>query len=205
MDNKPTFRKGTKRAVILLISLLLVLCVAAGLTLGYVFDSTGEVTNEFNPGKVTTTIVEEFDGETKKSVKVKNTGDTDAYIRVKLNFTWVSEDDENIVYSQTPKLNTDYTVTYVNNAETDNDPKWVLGVDGFWYYTMPVAPDDSTKVLIEECKVIDTAIPEGYKLSLNVISSAIQADPTDAVQSAWGATVDNTTKVLTPKSSEVTE
>lgn len=206
MDKKHKSSKG--KSIILLVSLLLTLCIAVGITLAYVIDKTGQVENAFNGGNVTVTVVEEFpDSKVKKDVQIENTGDVDVYIRVKLNFTWVSETDSSTVYSTVPVENTDYVITYGDKVETaenpvDTNPKWVKGDDGFWYYTSPVAPKGKTEILIGECKLTDDAnIPDGYTLSVNVISSAIQSTPAEAIESAWKVRVND--GILSVTASEV--
>lgn len=206
MDKRHKSLKG--KSIILLISLILTLCGAVGTTLAFVISRTNQVENTFNGSKVTVTVVEEFpDAKVKKNVQIENTGDVDVYIRVKLNFTWISETDSNTVYSTVPVENTDYTISYGDKVETtentvDSDPKWIKGNDGFWYYTSPVAPSGKTEILIGECKLTDDAnIPDGYTLSVNVISSAIQSTPVDAVESAWKVSVNN--GILSVATSEV--
>ena len=58
-----------------------------------------------------------------------------------------------------------------------------------------------TSVLFTDCKLTDTAVvPEGYNLSVEIIASAIQAEPDEAVETAWPAVVaDDTTNQLCAK------
>lgn len=56
-------------------------------------------------------------------------------------------------------------------------------------YTAPVAPLASTGVLIDLCTPVTGRAPEGYTLSVNVLASAIQSVPAEAVGQAWGVSI----------------
>ena len=72
----------SRRPLLLLVSLVLILALAVGGTVAWLNSSSGPVTNTMIPGKVPITINETFDGATKSGVTVTNTGNIDAYIRV---------------------------------------------------------------------------------------------------------------------------
>lgn len=81
---------------------------------------------------------------------------------------------------------TDYSITLAENT------KWIQGADGYYYYQLPVAPQGSTGVLIEECELLKNAsVPDGYHLSVEIVASAIQSAPDSVVQSMWHVTVAN--------------
>lgn len=176
---KPRRRYRSKKPSALLIALVAILGALVGTTIAYLFTNTGSITNTFTPGNVTTTITEDFDGKVKDYVKVENTGNVEAYIRATVVITW--QDDKGNVYPTAPVKDTDYTVTWTNTNE------WVEH-GGYYYYTSAVAPNESTSVLLTACKPLDTA-PEGYHLVVEVLASAIQSKPADAVQAAWPVTV----------------
>lgn len=179
---KKLFRKlDTSRLVLLVASLSLLLMLAVGMTLAYLFDKTESITNTFTPTKVSQTIVEKFDEKVKKEVQVTNNGDIDAYIRVLVVITW--QDDEGNVYPTAPVEGTDYTVTWTKSG-------WVEK-DGMYYYTSPVNPGETTGTLLDECKPVAGKAPDGYHLSVEILSSAIQAQPADAVKEAWKVTVND--------------
>ena len=70
---------------------------------------------------------------------------------------------------------------------------WVTGSDGYYYYTSPVAADDTTGVLIKSCTEITGKAPVGCNLSVEIMAEAIQSVPEEAVEDAWGVTVNNGT------------
>ncbi len=179
-ENRPLPKK---KVSLLLVSLVLIAAIAVGSTVAFIATSTEPITNIFNPANVTIDIDEKIENGVKTDVKVKNTGNTDAFIRAQIVVTW--KDTNGNVSATKPVLgeDKDYTMTL-------NETDWFLGTDGFYYCTKSVAPNGgSTPVLIAECKKIGTP-PDGYDLSVEIIASGIQSTPDGAVKEAWGMTVD---------------
>ena len=118
-----------------------------------------------------------------------NTGNTDAYIRVLLVFTW--KDEAGNIFSNKPQEGNDYQIVI------DDLTDWIMqksdaGV--YFYYKKTVAPDAETDVLIELLRQADGVIgPENgtYKLSVDILADAVQADPPQAVADSWGVAVEN--------------
>lgn len=172
-----------KRLATLLVSLVLVLGVAVGGTVAFLSTRTDSKENTFTPSKVTCEVTETFNNNVKSNVAVRNTGDTTAFIRAAINVTWMSNKDavDQTVSSKVPVKNTDYSIQLADNTN------WIQGADGYYYYQLPVAPQVSTGVLIEECKLLKSAsVPDGYHLSVEIVASAIQSVPEAAVKAAWG-------------------
>lgn len=189
-----------KRLATLLVSLVLVLGVAVGGTVAFLSTRTDSKENTFTPSKVTCAVTETFKNNVKSNVAVKNTGDTTAFIRAAINVTWMSNKDaaDQTVSSKVPVKNTDYSITLAENTN------WIRGADGYYYYQLPVDPQDSTGVLIEECKLQNNAsVPDGYHLSVEIVASAIQSAPDSVVQSMWHVTVADG-KITSANGSEVT-
>ena len=84
------FRKIRTGALIL--STLLLVVLAIGGTIAWLSTKDEPITNTFTPSHVTCEVTENFNGTVKSNVNVKNTGDTEAYIRVKL-VTYRTNDD----------------------------------------------------------------------------------------------------------------
>ena len=162
-----------------LVALALVLCIAGGATLAFLTVTTPPLTNVFQYGHVTCAVQEEFDGTTKSDVSIRNTGDTQSYIRVKLVFTWKDKDGN---VSAQPVKTGDYTLELKEDGWFEKD--------GYYYAKAPVAPKDNTPVLIEKCTEVAANAPDGYTLSLEILADAIQSTPTRAVEQAWDVTVD---------------
>lgn len=189
-----------KRLATLLVSLLLVLGVAVGGTVAFLSTRTDSKVNTFTPSEVTCAVMETFENNVKSQVAVKNTGDTTAFIRAAINVTWMSNQDaaNQTVSAKVPVKDTDYSITFAKNTN------WIQGADGYYYYQLPVDPQVSTEVLIDECKLQENAsVPDGYHLSVEIVASAIQSAPDSVVQSMWHVTVEDG-KITSANGSEVT-
>ena len=179
-ENRPLPKK---KVSLLLVSLVLIAAIAVGSTVAFIATSTEPITNIFNPANVTIDIDEKFENGVKTDVQVKNTGNTDAFIRAKIVVTW--KDANGNVSATKPVEGTDYTMTL-------NETNWFRGSDGFYYCKTSVAPKGSTPALITACKKADGVTPpDGYDLSVEIIASGIQSTPDSAVKEAWGMTVAN--------------
>lgn len=195
-------KKNMKKKALLTMSVALLLLVAVGATLAYIFIETEPVENTFAPSKVACAVVENDRdpvsgslvniGDSKDNVQIKNTGDTDAYIRVAVVVNWMSEDGKK-VWAQKPVQDTDYTITY---KLSDNG--WFDGGDGFYYYSKavsPTSPDNLTDILISNAALMSgVTAPTGrdntqYYLSIEITASAIQSTPASTVSDQWGVTV----------------
>lgn len=184
----------TNKKLVIITATVLLLAVAVGTTLAFVFTNTNPVENTFTPSNVACAVVENkgtlvtgdvvYTGTIKENVQIKNTGDTDAYIRVAVVVTWKNKDGTK-VWAQTPTA-TDYTVNY------DLTNGWEKGSDGYYYYEDAVNPNALTNVLITNAKQNVTG-PVGsdgtqYYLSIEIVASAIQATGISGVtnaQDAW--------------------
>lgn len=180
--------KMSKKTLILLAALLLIFTMTAGSTLAYLITSTPSVENTFLPTSLNGSIDEDFDNTTKSNVTVTNSSqDVDAYIRATAVITWKNASGE--VYGMAPKENTHYEINYGSD--------WLPGDDGFYYYKNKVAKRATTNPFVVTCTVLAAAPEEGYKLSVDIITQGIQAEPPKAVTESWGVTV-NTDGTITP-------
>ena len=173
-------RSRAKKPLAALVALVLILGAVVGGTLAYLAARTDAIVNTFNPAKVDITVDENFNGKTKENVKITNTGDTDVYIRATYVVTW--KDTDGNVYPEQPQPEDDYTIGLNPDGGWDH-------FNGYYYYTYPVASGASTGVLIDECAPVAGKAPEGYTLSVNVLASAIQSVPAEAVGQAWGVSI----------------
>lgn len=186
------------KSAIIFVSAALILLGAVGGALAYVYTLTESVNNEFTPSVVACAVVEGSadpvtgsvvnTGSVKSDVKIKNTGDTEAYIRVAVIVNWANADG-NKFWAVKPVKDTDYTIGF------DLTGNWIDGGDGYYYYSSPVKPGDLTGILINEAKLKDGVTPPvgyddtQYYLSVEVTASAIQSTPASAVSNKWGVTV----------------
>lgn len=183
MYQEAHIRKGSKprvrmnRTAILFMAIIMLIGAVIGSTVAYLITKTGSVENKFTYASVSCVVDEDFDGSTKKDVRITNTGSTNAYIRATYVVNWLDA-QKNIVASDPEG----YSYTLTENP----DNKWTKGKDGYFYYLSPVAPGESTLGSLLTCTVKYPENPE-YTLSVEILATAIQSVPQDAVQDAWGA------------------
>lgn len=184
---KRIFNGSGGRKTALILSLCLIFALAVGTTFALLKASTAPVENTFTAAKSGTDIVEELDGNQKKSIVVQNTGTAVSYVRVKLVMNWVNDKDNSI--SATP--------VNITPEITDN---WFLGSDGNYYYKMPVAPDGKTENLLQADSPITEPAdkPDGCHLEVTVLAESIQAAPSKAVTESWGVGVDSNGHLTQP-------
>ena len=88
------FMKNKKQKMLVL-SLAVVLLVGVGTTIAYLISTPDAVKNVFIPSSVSCAVDEDFaNNQVKSNVRVKNTGDIDAYIRAEVVVTWKNENGE---------------------------------------------------------------------------------------------------------------
>ena len=167
----------SRRPLLLLVSLVLILALAVGGTVAWLTSSSGPVTNTMTPGQVPITINETFNGTTKSGVTVTNKGNIDAYIRVAIVANAVDENG-NIIAGTAP--------SYVSLVNTDY---WQLLGDGYYYYKGAVAPGGTTEPLF----TADVTVAGG---ELNILAESIQVlggyGGNTASEYAWGHSFDGT-------------
>lgn len=181
-QRKRNSRRTFPKSALLLASLAALLWGCVGSTLAWLVAGTDSLVNTFEPGRVSSTVVEGWpnEGEPKKTdVCIKNTGNTDAYIRAYVSVCWKNGEGE--IYNTAPVLGTDYSISSYN--ETD----WVK-IGDYWYHKTKVAPEASTAPLFTSCTYLKNA-PAGYGLAVEIIADAIQSNPKDAVEQSWPVTV----------------
>ena len=191
-----------------------ILLVAAVLTTAvnaFMINRSQTFRNKFVPASVKCEIEEQFSEaeKTKTSIKVENTGNTDAYIRVRLVFHW--EDSKGNVVGK----NMDPTVS-IDDFKGDlgsyfNSSEWVKGEDDYtYYYKKPVAPGGLTAELLnEKIKMyhyehtvqIDskTTVTYYYYPVIEVLAEAVQSKPVEAVKEAWSVEVDSSGTITEKK------
>lgn len=168
-----------RKTATLLVAIVLLLGVAVGTTVAYLIDRTTPIENKFEYAKTDVTVEETLTGTEKSNVQVKNNSNIPVYIRATYVVNWVDKDG-NIVTS----VPTEYDYQLNENP----DSKWVKGKGGYFYYPTPVQPNDSTAGSLLTCEV---TYPEGvttpeYTLNVEILATAIQSEPKEAIKNAWG-------------------
>lgn len=172
-----------KKKRFLIVCCVLLLAIISSVTLAILIKQASPVKNNFSLLKLHNEINEEFDGENKEKVEIKNIGEVEEFVRVAVVVNWKDEDGN--VNAVAPVSGTDYTVSY-NTTDWQKAGK-------YWYYKKSVKPGESTSNLLGSTPVTVTDAgklnaPDGYTLSFEVIEEAIQSSPSDAMQEAWNLT-----------------
>lgn len=166
------------KLAILFIAVVMLIGAVAGSTVAFLVTDTTPVTNTFEYAKVSCAVKETFDNASvKKDVQIQNTGTTDAYIRATYVVNWLNKEDGTIAAS----VPTDYSYSLAENP----DGKWTKGNDGYFYYWTPVAPNGLTDGSLLNCTVTYPDNPQ-YILSVEILATAVQSTPANAVREAWG-------------------
>ena len=172
------FKWSGKKAVVFCVLTVVLALAVVGTTLAIIIDRTDPLVNTFPPANVNINMV----GNT-----VTNHSDTSVYVRAAVVVTWVNNngtpDDatDDTTLSTAPVEGTDYNITF-NTSEN-----WAKGADGFWYQKNAVAAGGSAPALIGS--VTQETTVEGYTLTVQVLTSAIQAIPATAVVESWSSGV----------------
>lgn len=174
---KRTSKRSGSRLAAMTVATVLLLALTIGGTVAWLTSKTDNITNTFTPSKVTCKVEESFDGRVKTNVNVKNTGDTTAFIRVKLVTYRTNDNGDHI--GGTAQLPT-----------FDFGQNWVKYGD-YYYYTLPVDPGATpASNLTDEIELTATYDDaDGGHQSIDVMAEAIQSEPAQAVGQAWGVSI----------------
>lgn len=157
------------RTAVLLIAVLLLITTAVGSTAAFLVTKTGPVVEDFAYAQVSCQVTD--------ALAVQNTGTAQAYIRASYAVNWLDVNG-NIVAAVPEGYSCD---------PVENQDDWTEGGDGYFYYSYPVDPGDETPSLLT-CIVSCPEDPE-YTLSVEVVAEAIQSNPAEAAEEAWGVRV----------------
>lgn len=158
------------RTAVLLIAVILLITTAVGSTAAFLVTKTDPVEESFAYAQVSCQVTD--------ALAVQNTGTAQVYIRASYAVNW--RDGEGKIAAAEPE-------GYSCDLVKDPQGAWVEGEDGYFYYPDPVAPGDEAPSLLT-CIVSCPEDPE-YTLSVEVVAEAIQSNPAEAAEEAWGVRV----------------
>ena len=176
---------------------LIVAVIAIGTVVAYLFAKTNVIRNVFDIPYVQCEVEETFDDTTgvKSSIQIENTGNIDAYLRLRLISYW-KDGEGNIV----GKPSSMPAISY----DSDN---WIKGNGNTYYYKSSVAPHALTVNLLPTSPVTlrtDTFFDQTVYQVLEVIPEAVQAQPAGAATSLWGVTIETDGVITAAPGSTVT-
>lgn len=155
----------SKRTIVMLLSLMAVMVCSVGMTMALLSATTGQLTNTFELGNVTTEVKEEFKQASAyvfdKTPRVVNTGENDCYVRVRVTMS--------------PKEQLE-----ISGWDTTN---WVYNeTDGYYYYQHVLKADpaggsngDTTTNLFTTVKVKEEYQATIESFEVTVYQEAVQA------------------------------
>lgn len=148
---------------------LLALVLAVGITVAYMFKITDPIKNEFEKAVVTCAVNEAFNSGTgvKSSITVQNTGNIDAYIRVRLVSYWVNPSGDIIA-----KQSTIPSFTLASG--------WTHKGNNIYQYETAIAPENSTPNLLGSSITLAETDEDGNRQVIEVFAEAIQTNAEDA-------------------------
>ena len=183
-----------KKKILLVTAVVICLAIAATGTLAY-FTAEDMAHNVITSGGVNIELVEKTEGEdgtlvdfpdegvkgvmpgtdVSKIVSVKNTGESEAWIRVKVEATIKAADGSDL------PLDIEDVGPVMDFAVGEN---WHMDFDGYFYYAKPVAAGEATEILFDTVHFAPEMGNEYQNCTANIIISA------QAVQTAYnGSTV----------------
>ena len=184
-----TYSRKPKRSIkpfLIAFCVCILACAAVSGSLAWLISTPGPVVNEFTPGEVTIQVDETFNGTTKSDVRIKNTGNVPAYIRVALVPAWVDDEGNIAAKPASLELNDDCNIAWGKDG-SGYEADWFIGSDGFYYCKTVIEPGASTPILIKSCTV--KGEEHEYDFELQVIASAVQSLPTSTVEKVWPVVV----------------
>ena len=170
-----------QRKKICAVLVVMILVIAVQGSIAY-FTSSSTATNKFVLGAVDIEVEEEFNPDNVKDnkiVKIKNTNQTDALVRVSITPRWIEklEDGTEIPFSGDVSADV-ITLNFSENLKDSAvENQWVKGSDGFYYYLKVLEAEGLTSILLKDVD-IKSGLPEEYKgktLTVDVKAEAVQA------------------------------
>ena len=129
--------------------------------------------------EVTDNVEYEGDYPVKKNLVIKNTGLTEAYIRVAVTGAWMVDDntsgtEKKLTVSDWKETDGEFTWPSAGMPTTDskNSNNWRLGPDGYYYYMMKTSPGQVLGTLFESYKLTAPSPMLGAYLELSILAQA---------------------------------
>lgn len=165
--------------LVIFVTALIVFCSTA---VAYMFKQTDYKNNEFVPASVSCEVFEQFDGEKKTSIQIQNTGNINAYLRLRLVSYWVNADG-NVMPK--PSVMPEFNLAV----------GWIKGSNDTYYYQMPVLPEAYCATLLSS-PITLLSDEDGCKQVVEVFAEAIQSEPANAVTDSWKVTLDSNNYIV---------
>lgn len=180
-------RRGFRK-LSLLAPLFLAIAVS-GVAAAYMIRQTPYAINEFETAFVECEVAEimNSDATAKTSIKIKNTGNIDAYLRLRIVSYWENSKGE-------IKAKASVSPSFLRGED------WLKGSGDIYYYQIPVSPEAFTgELLASQLVLSESTEADGTERLLQVVeifAEAIQAMPENAVTDSWGVKLDTNGRIV---------
>lgn len=165
-----------KKRILISLAAAVTALLAAGITIAFMFRQTEPIENKFTEAKVACSVAEVFDGENKTSIKVNNDGNVACFLRVRFVSYWVNSEKQVVgKASAMPAVSVDEE-TWLYDAENDT-----------YYFKTAVEPNGYTSELLKAPVELSEGTFNGETVyqTVKLFAEAIQAQPAEAVKTAW--------------------
>lgn len=173
--------KKRKLSSLILIGSLIMLVAVCGTVFAYMFRQTEYEDNQFTPAEVSCEVheVTNADVTEKSGIKIENTGNINAYLRIRFVSYWV-------------QITGDGSAEIVAKASTMPQftlaAGWLEGSNDTYYYQSPVAPGEMTGEMLSSTMILTEE--DGWLQVVEVFAEAIQSKPETSVVSSWNVDLD---------------
>ena len=166
---------------------LLASALLCGTVFALMFRQTNVLENQFQTAFVDCVVHEKLDGSgdytsglenanSKTEIKVENTSNIDAYIRLRFVTYW--QDVNGNIVGKTSQM-PEFTI----------NGNWIKGSDNTYYYKKPVASGQFTDDLLASDIVLKMEEDKFIQV-VEVFADAIQCQPSRAAVNSWKVTID---------------
>lgn len=175
-----------KKMLLTALLCIAVLLMCIGSVGAYMRKETQVENNVFQEAIVTCKVNETFTNDVKSSITIENTGNVEAYLRLRFVTYWIDVNGD-ITFEGSKDLKINY--------DTENWTK----IGDTYYYNKPVAPEDAVGISDETSNLLKGNITlttqkdaKGNVVLYQVVqvfAEAIQSLPLKAMEESWGVTV----------------
>lgn len=196
-NDRAVRRTSRKKWLTGIIAAVVTVCIAVGGTIAFLTDWTKPITNTFQMSTVDIDITDEVEGGIKKDVGVTNTS-TDGvpiYARIRFVTYWENDKGEIVASDEQPILPFEPGSKDKDGKDMALDKENWFEYNGYYYYKHSIPADSDPVILFNSFKMQEK---DGLHQVLEVLAEGIQSMPAEAVQTAWGLTVDSNGDLAIP-------
>lgn len=189
-NDRAVRRTSRKKWLTGIIAAVVTVCIAVGGTIAFLTDWTKPITNTFQMSTVNIDITDKVEEGVKYNVGVTNTS-TDGvpiYARIRFVTYWENDKGEIVASDEQPILPFEPGSQDKDGKKMALDTENWFECNGYYYYRHQLNKGDTAELFDSFIMAQDEK--KGLHQVLEVLAEGIQSMPAEAVQTAWGLTVD---------------